>query len=189
MNTPILTDKFATALVYATRLHAHQKRKLSGVPYVSHLLSVAALVLEAGGTESEAIAALLHDSIEDQGGSKTGEEIRQLFGEEVIEIINGCTECDTYPKPPWEERKHQYLQNLRQASPSVRKVSLADKLHNGRSLIADYRRYGEDIWNHFKGGKAGTLWFYQELLQVYRSTGSDWLTQEFYRLLEELEKL
>ncbi len=196
MNTLKLTDKFETALVYATRLHTNQTRKISGVPYVAHLLSVAALVLEAGGTEEETIAGLLHDAVEDQGGSQTREEIRQIFGDEVVKIIDGCTESDIYPKPPWQERKHKYLENLRHASASVRRVSLADKLHNARSLLADCRQNGDSaaakgdrIWSEFKAGKAGTLWFYQELLKVYQATGTDLLTEEFSRVVEELGSL
>ncbi|AFY44829.1 HD domain-containing protein [Nostoc sp. PCC 7107] len=186
MNTVQLTAKFESALVYATRLHANQTRKISGVPYISHLLSVAALVLEAGGSEAEAIAALLHDSIEDQGGKSTREEIRQRFGETVVAIVDGCTESDTYPKPPWEERKQRYLENLRSASPSIRLVSLADKLHNARSLLADLRQYGGSVWQEFKAGREGTIWFYQELQQVYLATGSDFLTEEFSRVIQEL---
>ncbi|MBW4565950.1 MAG: HD domain-containing protein [Mojavia pulchra JT2-VF2] len=186
MNTLQLTVKFEEALVYATRLHVNQTRKISGVPYVAHLLSVAALVLEAGGTEEEAIAALLHDAIEDQGGTSTREEIRQRFGEAVVAIVDGCTECDTYPKPPWLERKNRYLENLRHASPSVRLVSLADKLHNARSLLADFRQHGSNIWQQFKTGKEGTLWFYQQLQQVYSATGCDFMTQEFSRVIQQL---
>jgi (p)ppGpp synthase/HD superfamily hydrolase len=197
MNTLKLTDKFETALVYATRLHANQTRKVSGVPYVAHLLSVAALVLEAGGTEEETIAGLLHDAVEDQGGSQTRKEIRQIFGDEVVRIIDGCTESDIYPKPPWQERKQKYLENLRYASASVRRVSLADKIHNARSLLADLRQNGDSasaakgdrIWSEFKAGKTGTLWFYQELLKVYQATGTDLLTEEFSRVVEELGRL
>jgi (p)ppGpp synthase/HD superfamily hydrolase len=188
MNTLKLTDKFEEALVYATRLHANQIRKISGVPYIAHLLSVAALVLEAGGTEEEAIAALLHDSIEDQGGKATREEIRQCFGDKVVAIIDGCTEWDTLPKPPWQERKKRYLENLRHASTSVRRVSLADKLHNARSLLADWRRYGDSIWTHFKAGREGTLWFYQSLVQVYSQTGSDCMTEELERVVSQLHQ-
>lgn len=189
MNTLKLTDKFESALIYATRLHAHQTRKISGVPYIAHLLSVAALVLEAGGTEEEAIASLLHDAIEDQGGKSIREEIRQIFGEAVIAIVDGCTESDTYPKPPWKERKQRYLQNLRYASPAVRLVSLADKLHNARSLLADYRQYGSSIWTQFKAGQEGTLWFYRELQKTYSETGSDSLTAEFSRVIQELNQV
>lgn len=109
--------------MYATRLHAHQTRKIGGIPYIAHLLSVAALVLEAGGDEDEAIAALLHDAVEDQGGIPTRNEIRQRFGDRVVAIVDGCTEFDTLPKPPWQERKTRYLENLRHASPAVRRVS------------------------------------------------------------------
>lgn len=188
MNTLKLTSKFEQALVYATRLHANQTRKISGVPYIAHLLSVAALVLEAGGTEEEVIAALLHDSIEDQGGKATREEIRQSFGDKVVAIINGCTEWDTPPKPPWQERKNRYLENLRHASTSVRRVSLADKLHNARSLLADWRQYGDSIWTYFKASREGTLWFYQSLVQVYRQTGSDWMTEELERVVGQLHQ-
>jgi (p)ppGpp synthase/HD superfamily hydrolase len=186
MNTVQLTEKFDAALIYATHLHRNQTRKISGVPYVAHLLSVAALVLESGGTEAEAIAALLHDAVEDQGGKATREEIRQRFGETVVAIVDGCTECDTYPKPPWEERKKRYLENLRHASSSVRLVSLADKLHNARSLLAGYQKHGNSVWSQFKGNREGTLWFYQELLQVYRETNSGFMTQEFARIIQEL---
>lgn len=181
-----LTEKFESALVYATRLHADQKRKISGVPYISHLLSVAALVIEAGGTEEEAIAALLHDSIEDQGGKPTREDIRQQFGETVVAIIDGCTEWDTPPKPPWLERKTRYLDKLRHASPSVRLVSLADKLHNARSLLADWRQHGDVIWTEFSSGKDKTLWFYQSLVQVYHQTNADWMTQELEQVVSQL---
>lgn len=186
MNSLKLTEQFESALVYATRLHAHQTRKISGVPYVAHLLSVAALVLEAGGTEEEAIAALLHDAVEDQGGKPIRDDIHQLFGETVLAIIDGCTEWDTPPKPPWQERKQRYLNNLRSASPSVRLVSLADKLHNSRSLLADWLQYGDVIWTNFSAGREKTLWFYQSLVQVYHQTGSDWMTQEIERVVNQL---
>lgn len=188
MKSTQLTEKFESALVYATRLHANQTRKINGIPYITHLLSVAALVLEAGGTETEAIAALLHDSIEDQGGKIIREEISQLFGEAVVAIIDGCTEWDTPPKPPWKERKLRYLEHLRHGSPSVRLVSLADKLHNARSLLANLRVYGSGIWQEFSSGKEGTLWFYQELLQIYRTTGSDFMTEEFSRVVNEISQ-
>lgn len=186
MNSLKLTERFESALVYATRLHANQTRKISGVPYISHLLSVTALVLEAGGTQEEAIAALLHDAVEDQGGKPIRDDIRQLFGETVLAIIDGCTEWDTPPKPPWQERKQSYVNNLRSASPSVRLVSLADKLHNSRSLLADWQQYGDVIWTNFSAGREKTLWFYQSLVQVYQQTGSDWMTQEIERVVNQL---
>ncbi len=184
-----LTERFEQALVYATRLHAAQIRKATGVPYITHLLSVTALVLEDGGNEDEAIAALLHDAVEDQGGKATRAEIYRLFGEQVMAIVDGCTEFDSLPKPPWRERKQRYLEQLRQGSSSVRRVALADKLHNARSLLSDYRQQGDEIWSMFGAGKEGMLWFYHSLLWVYRSTGSNPLVEELARVIGELEQL
>jgi len=186
-ETPQLSTRFETALVYATQLHANQVRKGSGVPYISHLLSVAALVLEDGGDEDEAIAALLHDAIEDQGGAKTREEIRQRFGEKVVSIVDGCTEDETLPKPPWKERKLNYLEKMRLASSEIRRVALADKLHNARSIVADWEQEGEKVWQRFKGGKEGTLWFYRSFLEIYQQKVSNSFTQELARLISRLE--
>lgn len=189
MNLPKLTARFETALVYATRLHAHQVRKVDGTPYIAHLLAVTALVLEAGGNEDEAIAALLHDAIEDQGGAETREEIRRYFGDRITTIVEGCTESETIPKPPWMERKQRYLNQLRHASPSVRLVSLADKLHNAQSLLNSLRRHGEDVWAFFQSGKENTLWFYRSLLEIYREAAGDFIIREFERVICELENL
>jgi (p)ppGpp synthase/HD superfamily hydrolase len=188
MNSPKLTERFEQALVYATRLHAQQTRKVTGVPYISHLLSVTALVLEDGGDEDEAIASLLHDAVEDQGGQATRTEIRRLFGERVVAIVDGCTESDTEPKPPWRERKERYLEQLRQGSPSVRRVALADKLHNARSILRDYRLQGESLWSAFRGGKEGTLWFYHSVLMLYRDTESSPMVKELAQVVSELDQ-
>ena len=156
-----LSTRFDEALVFASRLHAQQMRKGSNIPYISHLLSVAAIVLENGGDENEAIAALLHDAIEDQGGDATRQEIQRRFGQAVVEIVNGCTDADTVPKPPWQARKEAYISHLRSATPSILLVSAADKLHNLRSLRKDYPLVGERLWQRFKTGKEGTLWYYR----------------------------
>jgi (p)ppGpp synthase/HD superfamily hydrolase len=186
MNTAKLTTRFEEALVYATRLHANQTRKLSGVPYISHLLSVAALVLEAGGSEDEAIAGLLHDAIEDQGGQPTREAIRERFGDRVVAIVDGCTESDTMPKPPWKERKLRYLENISGATVEIRRVSLADKLHNARSLLLEWKMFGSSIWQRFGGDQNQTLWFYRELATVYHASGSDEMTEEFTQTVQNL---
>ncbi|WP_249070906.1 HD domain-containing protein [Argonema antarcticum] len=190
MNTkiPKLSTRFEQALVYATQIHANQVRKGSDIPYISHLLSVAALVLEDGGDEDEAIAALLHDSIEDCGGAETRQAILILFGERVTDIVDGCTESDTIPKPPWHERKLQYIKQMRYASPSVLRVSMADKLHNARSILADLYQHGDAVWQKFKGGKEGTLWFYQSLLEVYNQDSSNFLLSELERIIAQLEQ-
>ncbi len=186
MPTTQLTERFEEALVYATRLHATQLRKASGVPYIAHLLSVAALVLEQGGDEDMAIAALLHDAIEDRGGDATREEIRRRFGERITAIVDGCTEIYAQPKPPWKERKLHYLQQLRSGSQEARLVSLADKLHNARSLLADFQSQGETIWKVFN--KQETLWFYEELLQIYQKFCPGSMLTELERIVRELKE-
>lgn len=187
--TPRLTDRFRQALDYAFKLHACQVRKGSGVPYVSHLLGVAGLVLEDGGDEDEAIAALLHDAVEDQGGQATLQEIRDRFGDRVAEIVLGCSDTDQTPKPPWEERKRAYLDRLRMAEPSVLKVSLADKIHNARDIIIASSSGGPDFWTRFRGGKDGTLWYFRELVGIFRERRSDPFVDELARAVLELEAL
>jgi (p)ppGpp synthase/HD superfamily hydrolase len=167
-----LTERFGQALLYAFQLHQQQQRKGSQTPYIAHLLGVASLVLEDGGTEDEAIAALLHDAAEDQGGKTTLEQIRWRFGEHVANIVDGCTDTYETPKPPWRPRKDDYLTHLRTASPSVWRVSLADKLHNARSILVDLRSQGRQVWQRFNGGEAGSLWYYRNLVQIF---------QELYR--------
>jgi GTP pyrophosphokinase len=184
-----LSPRFEEALIFATRLHATQTRKESGTPYIAHLLAVSALVLEYGGDEDQAIAALLHDAVEDQGGAATREAIRARFGDRVTAIVDGCTDADTQPKPPWRARKEAYLAHLPDAPAEVRLVSAADKLHNARAVLADYRQVGEAVWARFRGGKAGTLWYYRALLTAYRAAGTDPLVEELDRTVTELERL
>ncbi|MBF2016941.1 MAG: HD domain-containing protein [Rivularia sp. T60_A2020_040] len=181
-----LTKKFEQALVYATQLHSNQTRKVDQIPYISHLLAVSALILEAGGTEDQAIAGLLHDAVEDQGGKVIREQIRQQFGETIVEIVDGCTESDITPKPPWKERKIKYIENIRNASDSVKLVSLADKLHNARSLLIGYRNQGDKLWDYFNGTKEDKLWFYGELLEIYKQNNVNFMTLELERILDEI---
>lgn len=173
-----LGDRFSEALVYVTRLHANQQRKLSGTPYVSHLLRVAGIVLEFGADEDEAIAALLHDAIEDQGGAAVREEIRSRFGSRVVEIVDGATDTDQTPKPPWRPRKEAFLARLAGASSSVRLLVAADKLDNVRSILASYRSEGPAIWEHFKGGRDGLLWYFRRAVEILSAAGPHPLVQE-----------
>lgn len=184
-----LTPRFDDALVFARRLHADQRRKGTGIPYISHLLAVTAIVLEQGGTETEAIAALLHDAVEDQGGLATRAEIQRRFGEDVVAIVDGCTDAVTMPKPPWRERKEAYVAHVRHASPSVRFVSASDKLHNARAILADYRQLGDALWGRFQGGREGTLWYYRALVDAFRTAESTPLIEELERTVSELERL
>lgn len=185
----MLTCRFEEALLYATRLHAGQTRKGSGVPYISHLMAVAALTLEFGGGEDEAIAALLHDAVEDQGGPETRAEILRLFGPRITAIVDGCTDTDEHPKPPWRARKEAYIEHLRTAPRSVRLVSACDKLHNARSLARDYRSEGESLWDRFSGGREGTLWYYRAVMDALSCNGSSPLIEELERAVSELEAL
>ncbi|MGA2062012.1 MAG: HD domain-containing protein, partial [Thermoguttaceae bacterium] len=169
--------------------HAGQVRKVSGEPYVAHLLGVTSIALDYGADDDEAIAALLHDAIEDQGGIATGEEIQRRFGPAVAAIVRGCTDSDTKPKPPWQERKDAFLARLAHASPSIRLVVAADKLHNVRSLLRDYRSQGEAIWRHFKGGREKTLWYYRAVAEVLKISGTTPLVEELDRAVAELERL
>jgi (p)ppGpp synthase/HD superfamily hydrolase len=180
-------DKFDHALLYASRLHRDQVRKGTSTPYITHLLAVASIVGENGGTEDEVVAALLHDAPEDQGGEATLQEIRDQFGDGVAEIVDGCTDTYETPKPPWRERKERYLAHLAGASGSVRLVSSADKLHNARTVLSDYRLLGEDLWTRFNGKKEGTLWYYRAVVDVLQ--GDSPIVEELDRVVTELETL
>ena len=187
--SPKLTRRFERALLFATRKHAGQSRKGTPIPYVSHVMSVAGLVLEAGGDEDLAIAALLHDVVEDCGGAPMLREIRRRFGTRVAHVVDGCTDSDTVPKPPWRQRKESYLKHLRTADADVRLVSAADKLHNARTSLTDYRESGESVWGRFQGKRDGTLWYYQALLVEFRRKKANRLVNELARVVNELDKL
>lgn len=182
----VLTARFREALLFAAQLHAAQTRKGSGVPYIAHLLGVTSIVLEHGGSEDQAIAALLHDAVEDQGGAAMRARIHDLFGGQVAEIVDACSDSDSFPKPPWRERKEAYLRRLRDESEAASLVSLADKLHNARSIVADVHRQGESVWARFTGGKKGTLWYYNALVEVFRQRNGS--NRDIAALVGELEK-
>jgi GTP pyrophosphokinase len=186
-----LSERFTDALSYACDLHRRQARKGTQIPYVAHLLGVASIALEHGASEDEAIAAVLHDAIEDQGGAAVGREIRRKFGGVVAEIVEGCSDTDVVPKPPWRDRKERYIAHIGAAttSASVRLVSAADKLHNARSILADLRAHGEALWARFKGGREGTLWYYRALVTELAKTGETALTEELHRVVSEIERL
>ena len=181
--------KLEEALGYAARVHRDQVRKGSSVPYVTHLLAVAAIVGENGGTEDEVVAALLHDAPEDRGGEARLAEIRERFGDEVADIVAGNTDTFEDPKPPWRERKEAYVAHVAHAPRSVRLVSAADKLHNARSVLADLRSLGEDLWPRFNGGKEGTLWYYRALVEAFEAAGSNPIVEELDRVVGELARL
>jgi GTP pyrophosphokinase len=182
-----LGPRFRRAFLFAAEKHAGQARKASTIPYIAHLIGVASLVLEAGGDEDLAIAALLHDVVEDCGGAPMIKEVRRRFGKRVAKIVEGCTDSDTYPKPPWRERKERYIQHLRTAYADTRLVSAADKLNNVRSILADYGEAGESVWSRFRGGREGTLWYYRALLEEFLRRKPNRITREFEFAVDRLE--
>jgi len=186
---------FERAVGFAARLHADQLRKGTDVPYISHLIGVAGIVLDNGGGQDEAIAALLHDAIEDQascypgGASALRHEIRAQFGEGVLEIVESCTDAETIPKPPWMARKQAYIAHVEHASDGARLVSCADKLHNARTIVSELRVLGDGLWSRFSGGKENSLWYYRELAKVFVRRGPERLAEELDRTVAEMHRL
>lgn len=170
--------RFDRAFLLASELHRHQLRKASRIPYISHLMAVAALVAEAGGGEDEVIAALLHDAPEDQGGQATVDHIRAEFGEVVANLVASCSDslADTRDpgaaKAPWRERKERYIASLADASAFCRTITAADKLHNARCLVVDLRERGDEVWSLFKGGRDGTIWYFASILEQLETHGA-----------------
>jgi (p)ppGpp synthase/HD superfamily hydrolase len=183
-----LTNRFYEALNFTCRLHDGHLRKGTQIPYLSHLLAVAGLVMENGGNEDEVIAALLHDGPEDRGGRPVLDEIRHRFGDNVAGIVEGCSDTLKKKKPEWKARKQKYLAHLPKASASARLISACDKLHNSRCILRDYRLIGEAIWGRFSGGKKGTLWYYRALVGAYRRVESTPLIDELDTVVTELER-
>jgi (p)ppGpp synthase/HD superfamily hydrolase len=190
MSTPRLSPRFDEALGYASNLHRTQTRKGGDTPYVGHLLSVASLVIEGGGTETQAIAGLLHDAVEDQGGAPVLAEIREKFGDDVAVIVAECSDTDEVPKPPWKPRKERYIAHLATASGATVLVSLADKLDNARAILRDYRDLEDELWARFSEHDPHEhLWYYESLLAVFKARNSSWLVDELERVLIELRNL
>jgi len=191
-----LSERFDEAFAFAAQLHREQLRNGTGIPYLSHLMAASALVLEHGGDEDEAIAALLHDSVEDQGHRYPGgvpalrEEIERRFGPAVRRIVDGCSDSDTHPKPPWRARKEAYIAHLAEAPSAVLRVSAADKLHNARAILSDYRAVGEELWQRFSADREQVLWYYRSLVEVFLRAGAPpGLLGELERVVTELESL
>ncbi|PYJ15424.1 MAG: phosphohydrolase [Verrucomicrobia bacterium] len=185
-----LSEKFEEALVYATQAHGNQMRKKTGIPFVAHILGVTAIALEYGASETEAISALLHDTVEDCGGADRLRDIREKFGDDVAGIVDGCTDTYETPKPPWLERKRAYIEHLKDSDSPTRLVSASDKLHNTRAILAELRRHGTDVFDRFGGKKDGTLWYYRTLVTAFREHGNHTdLIGELDRVVTEIEKL
>jgi (p)ppGpp synthase/HD superfamily hydrolase len=184
----VLTQRFVDALAFAMEAHGDQTRKGGAIPYVSHLLGVASLVLEAGGDEDMAIAGLLHDTIEDT--ATTYDDIEGRFGPRVAGIVWGCTDTDEMPKPPWRARKERYISHLvAHSTPAdVLTVSLADKLHNARSMLADYRHLGEEASLRFNAGPEDQLWYYETLSAILQTRLPGPMSNELRRTVDQLRE-
>jgi (p)ppGpp synthase/HD superfamily hydrolase len=189
--TPKLTGQFSKALIYAELKHHNQVRKGGDIPYIGHLLTVAGLVINDSGSEAQAIAALLHDAVEDAGGPETLTEIRANFGEDVARIVDECSDTDETPKPPWRDRKQRYINHLARVGDDTILVSVADKLDNARSMLRDYHTHGPSLWQRFTVKDPNDhLWYYGELLKAYRSRGcTSWMVDELDRVIDELRRL
>jgi (p)ppGpp synthase/HD superfamily hydrolase len=182
-----LTDRFTGALRLASATHGHQRRPGTGIPYVAHLLVVTGLVLEHGGDEDEAIAALLHDAVEDQGGPPTLARIRERFGPRVAAIVAACSDTDETPKPPWRARKEAYLAHLRDPGlpEGTLRVSLADKLHNARAILADLRA-GHDVFARFNAPRQDQAWYYDALAATFAARAPGPMADELRRVVDEV---
>ena len=178
--------RFRRAISAAMNFHREQTRKGGTVPYIAHLLAVTSIVQEYGATEDEAIAALLHDAVDNGGGWDAYDDIARKFSVKVADIILNCTDTMEYPKPPWRERKEAFLNRLPEFSDSSRLVIAADKLHNARCLLADLRSQGDEVWERFHGGKDGTLWYYRAVAESLKKTGPHLLAAELGRVVGEL---
>jgi (p)ppGpp synthase/HD superfamily hydrolase len=190
-DEPLYSERLIQALGVAAQLHAAQRRKGSEIPYLSHLLGTCGIALDYGAQEDEAIAALLHDAIEDVQPTEDARAAVGAFGSEVLRIVEGCTDADTHPKPPWRERKEAYVAHVAELDAPILLVSAADKLHNSRSIVSDLRRFGPATWDRFTGGRDGSLWYYRALVTAFRANPAHprQLVDELDRTVTEMETL
>jgi (p)ppGpp synthase/HD superfamily hydrolase len=183
-----LTERFDEAVRYAREVHATQTRKGTSTPYIAHLIGVSSIVLDDGGDEDEAIAALLHDAAEDQGGRSRLADIRSRFGDAVARIVEDCTDSWETPKKAWAERKFAYVEHARKLPPSSLRVSVADKVHNTYAILRDLRNEGESVWNRFNAAPDDVISYYQSLVRAYREAGGGKLVDELERIVRGIER-
>jgi (p)ppGpp synthase/HD superfamily hydrolase len=183
-----LTSRFDDAFRYAHEVHAAQFRKGTGSPYVSHLMGVTSIVLDDGGNEDEAIAALLHDAAEDHGGRDRLADIRTRFGDVVAKIVEDCTDSWSQPKEPWLERKQSYIQHARQLTGPSLRVSAADKVHNAYAILRDLRNIGERVFERFQAAPDDVVAYYESLVRAYRESGGGLLVDELDRIVKGIQR-
>lgn len=184
----MLTSRFEDALRYAYEVHAGQTRKGTSAPYIGHLLGVASIVLDDGGSEDEAIAGLLHDAPEDRGGRSRLDDIRSRFGDQVARIVEDCTDSWDTPKAPWLERKKAYVEHARHLPATSLRVSAADKVHNAYAILRDLRNDGEKVWERFNAGADDVMAYYESLVRAYREAGGGRLVDELDRIVRGIQR-
>jgi (p)ppGpp synthase/HD superfamily hydrolase len=185
---PTLTSRFDEAFRYAHAVHGEQVRKGNHTPYIGHLMSVASIVLDDGGSEDEAIGALLHDAAEDHGGRTRLEEIRARFGEAVAKIVEDCTDSWDTPKRPWVDRKRDYVKHAHTLGPSSLRVSAADKVHNSYAILRDLRNAGEKVWTRFNAPADDVVAYYESLVRAFRAAGGGPLVAELERIVKGIQR-
>jgi (p)ppGpp synthase/HD superfamily hydrolase len=188
LQSAMFSDRFFTAVRYAADAHAGQVRKGTNVPYFSHLMGVTSIVIDAGGDEDEAIAALLHDAPEDTGGRERLDDIRTRFGDRVARIVEACSDSWDTPKAPWIERKRTYVERARHHKPDELRVAASDKVHNAYAILRDLRLHGDAIWNRFNATPEDVLWYYESLVKAYRHAGGGPLVEELARIVRGIER-
>ena len=184
-------DKYLEAYNYSYKLHKKQMRKGSNIPYFTHLSSVSNLIIENNGTTTQAIAGLLHDAVEDQGGAKTLAIIKRKFGPKVAKIVDQCSDTIIEPKPPWKARKIKYIQNIKNKTQDTLLVSLCDKYHNASCILSDYQKVDEGIWNRFTASKQETFWYYESLYKEFKRylKNHSELIKEYKKKVDEMKKI
>jgi GTP pyrophosphokinase len=183
-----LSERFVEAVRYAMEAHKEQPRKGTEIPYISHLIAVASFVIDDGGDEDAAIAALLHDAPEDQGGRERLEDIRKRFGDKVAHIVEACTDSWTQPKEPWIERKRAYVEHAKTLDRETLRVSAADKVHNAYCILRDYRSVGDQVWTRFKASPDDILDYYDGLVRAYHKAGGGHLVDELERVVRGIKR-
>ena len=207
----MLSDRYKDAMIFAARLHDRQTRKGTEVAYLTHLISVSALVMENGGDEDQGIAALLHDALEDQGLDYESEyfveprqgrpalkrDIELRYGTRVLAIVIGCTDDEDFAKPAasergsveaWRARKQAYIQHARKLSAPSLRVSAADKVHNSYAILRDLRNSGERVWGRFKATPDDVVAYYESLVRAYREAGGGLLVDELDRIVRGIQR-
>jgi (p)ppGpp synthase/HD superfamily hydrolase len=183
-----LTNRLDLAFSYAHEVHADQVKKGTSVPYLGHLMGVSSIVLDDGGSEDEAVAALLHDAAEDHGGHERLEDIRSRFGDAVARIVEDCTDSWEAPKPPWLVRKQSYVHHARTLPATSLRVSAADKVHNTYAILRDLRNTGEQVWERYDARADDVLSYYESLVRAYREAGGGKLVDELERIIRGIHR-